>query len=70
LALKSARSGADDIEDTAEGGHAMTTALIIVAVWFLCLALFVVQMARRPKWEYPRPPAVSAEQVTETRKAA
>jgi hypothetical protein len=48
----------------------MTTALIIVAVWFLCLALFVVQMARRPKWEYPRPPAVSAEQVTETRKAA
>jgi hypothetical protein len=51
----------------------MTTALIVVAVWFLGLALFVVQKACRPRWEDPKPPAAVAQpatHATENRRAA
>ena len=29
--------------------------LMVLALWFLGLAAFVVLKGRQPKWEYPRP---------------
>jgi hypothetical protein len=30
--------------------------LMVLGMWFLGLAAFVVLKCRRPKWNYPRPP--------------
>jgi hypothetical protein len=49
--------------------NAWTITLTIVAVWFLLLALFVVQQLRRPKWQYPSPPARPARE-SENREVA
>jgi hypothetical protein len=41
------------------------TVLVVLAVWWTLLAGYVLIKARRPKWEYPRPPkhARPADQV-------
>jgi hypothetical protein len=32
------------------------TVLVLIAVWWLALACFVLLKARQPHWEHPRPP--------------
>jgi cytochrome c-type biogenesis protein CcmH/NrfF len=59
-------------QNTAEEGPpvtALTIVLTIVAVWFLLLTFFVVQQLRRPRWQYPSPPARPAPE-SENREAA